>query len=382
MACFDAVPIQRGKAIADPFAGVATAGVHIVKRHSSFRGIEAHPLIAELSSLKFKPVDQLDGLQKYGVHLLSAMTMADIASEHPMVLRCFDEVTLSFLAGLRDEIESEPTHPYYKLARWALLATLRDTASVGVGWPYQRPGVQKNPRVKSPSSRFIMRLTHMAEDLSSMSGDVDGSVVHGDSRLAEAWANGLDGQKADGVISSPPYLNNFDYADATRLELYFLRYAKSWKEMTNTVRSSMMIATTQQTSGLSGVRLEEDLQNIKPIHSDINFIVEKLVIERKKRAKGKEYDRLVYQYFNDMSLILENMAMNVISGGKVALVIGDSAPYGVYVDTPKLIAMLASQYGFRLNNDQTLRLRGERWTGIQTRHSHTLSERLIVLTAP
>ena len=47
--------------------------------------------------------------------------------------------------------------------------------------------------------------------------------------------------------SSPPYLNNFDYADATRLELYFWGPVASWKEMCESVRSGMLVATTQQT---------------------------------------------------------------------------------------------------------------------------------------
>ena len=48
----------------------------------------------------------------------------------------------------------------------------------------------------------------------------------GDSRVPEAWESIAPGT-AKGCVSSPPYLNNFDYADATRLELYFwARYAR------------------------------------------------------------------------------------------------------------------------------------------------------------
>ena len=45
-------------------------------------------------------------------------------------------------------------------------------------------------------------------------------------------------------ITSPPYLNNFDFAEMTRMELYFWRYAGSWNEITERVRRRLIVNTT------------------------------------------------------------------------------------------------------------------------------------------
>ena len=52
-----------------------------------------------------------------------------------LVRQCFDETTLARLVGLREAIPRRS--PWKDYLTWALLATLRDVASVKVGWPYQ-----------------------------------------------------------------------------------------------------------------------------------------------------------------------------------------------------------------------------------------------------
>jgi hypothetical protein len=59
--------------------------------------------------------------------------------------------------------------------------------------------------------------------------------------------------------------------------------------------------------------------------------------------------------------------------------IGDSAPYGVYVDTPAIIGRLAAGHGLAVEQDVLLRHRGDRWASNATRHQEKLSERLVLL---
>jgi hypothetical protein len=62
---------------------------------------------------------------------------------------------------------------------------------------------------------------------------------------------------------------------------------------------------------------------------------------------------------------------------RLAWVVGDSAPYGVYIDTPALIAKLAAELGFKRGEDITVRSRGLRWRQNGSRHQVPLTERLI-----
>ena len=79
--------------------------------------------------------------------------------------------------------------------------------------------------------------------------------------------------------------------------------------------------------------------------------------------------------------VLKNLVSHLEPGSSALWIIGDSAPYGVYVDTPALIGELASAAGFDLREDLTLRARGDRWATAADRHQVPLTERLLVLTA-
>ncbi|MFE1296343.1 hypothetical protein [Streptomyces sp. NPDC058731] len=184
---------------------------------------------------------------------------------------------------------------------------------------------------------------------------------------------------AHGCVTSPPYLNNFDYADATRLELYFWGDVTSWSQMCAEVRSDMLTATTQQSSVGAASDARTLLQTYGTVGAEISEIADRLQKERGNRSRGKEYDRVVPDYFVAIARIMENLATVLASGAPAVLLVGDSAPYGVYVDTPGLIAKLAKFQGFTLEEDVILRHRGQRWASNATRHNVQLAERLVLL---
>src|SRR5260370_30282808 len=50
--CFEVARVGRGDLVVDPFAGVATCATFAMAQGLRFRGIEVHPLIAEVGTLK------------------------------------------------------------------------------------------------------------------------------------------------------------------------------------------------------------------------------------------------------------------------------------------------------------------------------------------
>ncbi|WP_245854649.1 hypothetical protein [Micromonospora wenchangensis] len=221
----------------------------------------------------------------------------------------------------------------------------------------------------------------MAEDIRKWDWTTSGqshAVVAGDSTLRSSWQS-IAPASAAGCVSSPPYLNNFDYADATRLELYFWGEVKTWAEMCSTVRAGMVTATTQQSSVVAARSAEDFLAKHKKVADEIKALVANLRDQRLLRPRGKEYDRVVPEYFASMSQVLANLSSALGANSSAVWLVGDSAPYGVYIDTPGIIGRLAREHGFSLEQDVKLRKRGQRWSGNSARHNVELSERLIVL---
>jgi hypothetical protein len=381
----DAVGVAELQTVVDPFAGIASVGTAAARCRVRFVGIEAHPQIAELACLKFRrPASSARLLEAAAAIVATRDAVAAPAaeSEHPLVRRCFDEQVLQTLVKLRTAIlcsSSESWAPYLK---WALLGTLRDVAAVKIGWPYQRPALARNPPHKDPIKRFLQRVSWMAEDLLTISWEATSIVVSADSRDTYPWQKLFAEHKADASVASPPYFNNFDYADATRLELYFWRTALSWREMCENVRSGMIIATTQQTRVDVAKNAQAQLEIYPVFRNELHDLIAALAEQRVLRDRGKEYDRVLGPYFLGLARVLSNMFNALQPGAKCAWLIGDSAPYGVYVNTPKLIAALAEDLGYKLEKDVEIRKRGNRWLQNGVRHRVALSERLVVFVRP
>lgn len=346
----------------------------------SFFGLEAHPLILNLARLKLTAPKRNTTELELAAKRIAESPALPIEHETELVKRCFEESTLEALCGMRRAIEDEKH--WRQHLTWALLATLRDVASTKVGWPYQRPGQPRTPVAKDPRQRFVFRAIAMAEDLKESPLTSAGRVRLGDSRSAQPWRDLFGAERADACISSPPYLNNFDYADATRLEVYFLHAATTWSELCGHIRSRMLVASTQQTRV---GRAKRDLAALgrgwPAVETQTVKLVADLERERKLRPRGKEYDRLVPSYLYGIGRVLTHLRCYMEKGSVCAWVVGDSAPYGVYIDTPKLIAELAEQSGFSAEGTQVLRHRGSRWRENGSRHEVCLNERLITFVA-
>jgi hypothetical protein len=368
-------------AVGDPFAGVATVGRRCIEEGWAFRGIEAHPLIARIAELKFKRPGPPEELAVAARKVVDAARPGDIAGEHDLVRRTFTDATLVSLVGLRDAIAVTESRWQAHL-ELALLSVLRDHANVKVGWPYQLPAKPRQPRSTDPKRRFLERAERFASDL-AVGGDPDAQVVCGDSREARPW-KALGTGLLDAVITSPPYLNNFDYADATRLELYFLGEVSTWRELCEQVRAGMVVASTQQSHKAPAEAALESLADLAQVHARVAPLVDQLDEQRrhKERRWGKQYNWLVSLYFRDLRRVLEHLRANVRADGRVAVVIGDSAPYGIYIDTPGLLTLMAEELGFTPVASSELRSRGARWRTNGTRHQVPLCERLVVWQAP
>lgn len=381
-ACAEWVAPRRGSIVVDPFAGMATVGPVVLARKARFVGIEAHPLVQELANLKFTcPADPTE-LLDLGQAITKDLVGGRIDDEPDLVRRCFTDEALGDLVTIRTRIERRHESPWQPYLMCALLATLRDCANVRVGWPYQLPSQQRTPRYERPELPFSSRIRRMATDLASIDQtSTAGHVVLGDARRPESWNGALGGTLADGCITSPPYMNNFDYADATRLELYFLGTATSWAQLTNRIRTRMIVASTQQTTVGAARDAMNWLGQCPVVRREVGTLVARLRRERSRRPRSKEYDKLLPLYLADMGRVLVQLAQSLKPGAPTALVIGDSAPYGVYVDVPWLVGELARDCGLRVEADTAIRSRGLRWRSNGTRHQVALGERLLVLRA-
>ena len=172
------------------------------------------------------------------------------------------------------------------------------------------------------------------------------------------------GDSSVGVcITSPPYLNNFDYAEMTRLHLYLLGWAHSWKDISETVRNKLITNTTTALKDKKSNEYQNAHRDNLPdeIIEELAPIVFALSKERKKRAGKKEYDFLVYPYFSQINNVLAEIFRILKTGGCIHWVVADAALYGVHIKTQLHTEILMRNLGFKDIEVRFLRRRGHRW---------------------
>ena len=200
---------------------------------------------------------------------------------------------------------------------------------------------------------------------------------------ARQFASYADSESVDLIVTSPPYLNNYDYADRTRLETYFWGIHGSWADITRDVRDHLIMAATTQVrmtsmNGIVGCPMIRELD--REIHSELLDIITRLKHMRSVKSGGKTYDYMVAGYFEDMLQVLKGAWDVLKPGGHFVLVLGDSAPYGVHIPTEEIVGRLAVSAGFSSYHIEQIRTRGGKWGHNPQRHKVPLRESILTIS--
>ncbi|MEK7865920.1 MAG: DNA modification methylase [Planctomycetota bacterium] len=343
----------------DPFAGSGTSLIEAEWRGARSIGIEAHPFIVRVARAKLGWRSDPDAFGRLALEILELARARDGSLDgYPdLVRRCFTDEALLKLDALRRAWEALRSESQASELAWLALASiLRPCASVGTApWQYVLPSKPK-VRVQEPFDAFDGTCGIMVQDMREVqAGEIypTARVYQGDARecadVPDGWANV--------VLSSPPYANNFDYADATRLEMSFFGEVSGWGDLQDAVRRWLIRSCTQHVAG-DGAWSEED---VAPIVGPLRKACARLAEVREKHGGRKAYHTMAACYFADLARVWRALRRAVRPGGLVGWVVGDSAPYGVHLPVERWLGELAIAAGFRKWKFFKLRERNTRW---------------------
>lgn len=356
----------RNICVLDPFAGSGTTLLAAAEAGASAVGFESHPLVAEIARAKtsWHKIDTDAFIAQVSESIASAKRMhCKTENAAPLLRKCYTTDALAKLLALKAATRRHRSgnDDLDRLVWLALTAILRASSHVGTAqWQYVLPNKRK-AKVFDPFDALIAKSRDIVDDIKwarEMGWGSSTRLMEHDARQASTLAPG----SVDLVVTSPPYPNNFDYADATRLEMTFWGEIDTWGDLQKTVRRHIIRSCSQHTAA---ERLELDallaLDEVGAIREELAAVCRTLETVRLTRGGRKTYHTMIAAYYADLSKVFRELRPLCATGSKLCFVIGDSAPYGVHAPADRWLARLAEDAGFHAVSFEKLRDRNTKW---------------------
>lgn len=353
--------------VLDPFAGVGTTLLASSAEQVQSWGYENHPFIHRVAAAKLEGIHaEASIVHDLFAEFLSCLPQVtdDLPHDIPDLLaKCYSRETLAILFSMRDVFLAKFDHktPESELLWLVITSILRTCSKAGTAqWQYVLPNKKKSG-VLEPIEAFRIKASNILQDIDYAKRNnwsTRSKVLLTDARTPQCPHD----IEVDSVITSPPYPNNYDYADATRLEMTFWGNINRWGDLHKTVRRHLIRSCSQHASAeklvLEEVLAEAVLEPIRPALSAACNTLEKV---RETKGGRKNYHTMASAYFRDLGLTFRSLRQVCRPGGFLCFVIGDSAPYGVYLDVDVWLGELAIAAGFRSFSFEKIRDRNVKW---------------------
>jgi hypothetical protein len=175
-------------------------------------------------------------------------------------------------------------------------------------------------------------------------------IVNMDSRQLSSYR---PVSKFDLCVTSPPYLNSFDYSDVYRPELFLGGFVRTnadlMKIRLRTVRSHLQANWEPPSRDSFGVLYGTVLEELG---------------EKRERLWNTRIPQMIQAYFEDVEGLLSALKTRANKGARLKIAIGTSAYGGVVIPVDLIIAEIGERVGWLLDDIavvRRLRSSGQHW---------------------
>ncbi len=355
----------NAKSILDPFVGSGTVILESQLNGRMSYGVEAHRLIYKVAEAKLLWDVNIESFVESSNKLIELAENIKLKRKaYPKLLeRIYSKETIKDLFKLKAAWQKLNIDDDHKKLLWFIITSiLRVSSSAGTAqWQYVLPGKTKS-KVLLPFTAFNKKLEAMIEDMEVLQNE---NVERGNATLIKGDARtliGIPNDSIDLVITSPPYANNYDYADATRIELSFWHEIDNWGELQSLIRPDIIRACTQHVAHIKN-EIEElfSADSLLPIRDELREQFDLLAKIRLTKGGKKNYHLMALAYFKDLADTFVALRRVCKKDAVICFVIGDSAPYGIYLPVDKWLGELAIGAGFSEYKFEKTRDRNIKW---------------------
>lgn len=321
--------------IFDPFSGSGTTLLEANINGIDAYGTEIDDIAKLIIKVKTTVLDerQTNCLEQKYSELMGVISQSDAKAFRPRIDNLehwFCESTINELGRMKvyiDNIYDADVRDFFRLCMVSIIKRVSNADDTSPK-PYVSGKVKKiPPTVEKEFTSVFRRYKQMITELSGIENMGRTNIIDGDALKF------LVPEKIDLAITSPPYINAFDYGRTMRLENLWMATLTEEKlrEKKSLYVGTEKINVKQEKSELA---ILEKSSLLKSYYYDI-------VEKDEKRAL------IVKKFFEDMQDNLNSVYGQMNAGGKYVIVIGNSTIRKVNVESWKVIEEIANDIGFK-----------------------------------
>lgn len=369
--------IGKDDVIIDPFDGSGTTTLTASLGGHKSIGIEVNPFTSFLSDVKTRNAN-VDHLKTLGAKLANS---SQKGSPSPLVgfstfswkkgldKWLFKKSILNSFEGGWQFTKQIPSSNIRKLLRLALISAAMQNCNAtrdGKCLRYRESWKTKTFDKASFSQDLISMLSQISLDIEEKRIEQKPVIVNGDCRVILKSSKKIKPFKL--CVTSPPYLNTFDYTDIYRPELFLGKFVDNNKELRhlrlNTVRSHIQVNWNRPTMKEFGELYSSSMKHIEENNEDL---------------MDKKIPLMIQAYFEDMFNILKSLKAHAAEDAQVWIVVSNSAYAGLEVPVDLIIGEIGSRAGWYLKEIGVLRYIRRRKTNHSANITH-LRESVIIFS--
>jgi len=338
--------LPPGALVFDPFAGCGTMLLACQELGYPSLGVDILPLAVFIARAKLRRDYQADELEVAAERLLS-LPFQDNGKRLPRVHiidLAFSEETQRRLVFYRDAILehfSPPGRDFLLLALFSILERVSYTAKDGqfLRLVSRRP----KPVEEALREQLAVMISDLHREALLLNSQplAEARILEGDAR-AIPLDDSYNGTVA-AVITSPPYLNRYDYSRTYALELC-LGFVSSFEELRDVRHRLLRSHIESRPAPTDAVRLPA-----------LDEIMRQLAT---KKLNNERIPIMVKGYFEDMNLALKELSRLLQPGARVALVVANARFEGEVIPVDLLLSEIAAAYGLTTEEVRVTRYKG------------------------
>lgn len=251
-----------------------------------------------------------------------------------VVSTSFTPETLEILLKIKwfiETIEKQFVQKFFLLALISILDDCSLKVKDGNGLKFKKNVTPLPDLVK----HFLDKCKKMIADIKEIKHSEESISVFG-SMIIDEYFEKVKDKKIGLCLFSPPYANCFDYCEVYKLEFWLGGFVKTYNDFEK-YRSIAMRSHVNSKFDHSILNFNEKVDLIADIVSTFN-------------VWNKNIPDMLRGYFDDMFELLKNLKQVLIKEAKCYIVVANSGYKGILVPTDLLIADIAKNLGYSVNN--------------------------------